>query len=218
MATGLYIDAKELKFGATYIKALAKVMPNELNDLLNANALEIERLAKDHAPADRGQLRQGISADNSQFLRKHITSHAPYSAYMEFGTGVLAANYVSKLPQEWRTYAQQFQGKAEGGDSFITFVYRIYDWMKRKGIVSKNAEFRVSAKRSKDGKITTHKRRLGTKEQKAQQDMNLAYNIALSILKKGVTPSPFLIPALIEQKPKMIRDIVSLMKKFLGNV
>src|SRR5436190_8127898 len=133
MANGLTIDVKELKFGAAYITSLSKVLPNELNDVLNANALEIERRAKTHAPADRGQLRQGISADTSQFLVKHITSHAPYSAYMEFGTGVLAANYVSKLPSEWKAYAQQFQGKS-GGDSFITFVYRIYDWMKRKGI------------------------------------------------------------------------------------
>jgi len=217
MASGLYIDARELKFGATYISALAKLLPNQLNDVLNANALEIERRAKVHAPADRGQLRQGISADTTQFLRKHITSHAPYSAYQEFGTGVLAANYVSKLPQEWKAYAQQFQGKSDG-DSFITFVYRIYEWMKRKGIVSKHAEFRVGAKRSKSGKITTYKKRLGTGAQKAQQDMNLAYSIALSIIKKGVTPAPFMIPAIIEQKPQLLRDIVALMKKFLGNV
>jgi HK97 gp10 family phage protein len=46
------------------------------------------------------------------------------------------------------------------------------------------------------------------------KDKSVAYAIAISILKKGIRPQPFLIPAFETEKPKMINNI----KKVIENV
>jgi hypothetical protein len=45
-------------------------------------------------------------------------------------------------------------------------------------------------------------------------DKSIAYAIAISILKKGMRPQPFLIPSFETEKPKMINNI----KKAIENV
>lgn len=56
-----------------------------------AIAREIEADAKARAPLDKGDLRQGIKAekisDKNWRVKTNATGKAPYSAYMEFGTG-----------------------------------------------------------------------------------------------------------------------------------
>jgi hypothetical protein len=202
MATGLYINTKQLTKGAKAFNDAATKFPRQIGAVLTANALDIERKAKRAAPADRGQIRQGISADNSQTLKKVITSQAPYSAYIEFGTGKQAAKYVATLPATYKAYAAQFKGKG-GGGTFKQFVKLIYEWMKRKGI--KGGTYSVKTRR-----------RLGNATEKRIEDLALAYFLALSILKKGVHPHPFLIPALISQekilKRELLEAIVTLMK------
>lgn len=138
MAEGLTIDAKELTKGAKGFERLIKEMPDRVSDVLNASALEIEAKAKRNAPADRGMLRQTISADTSKPLQKHITANAPYAAYVEFGTGKYAAQEVSKYPPEYQAFALQFKGK--GGGGFKEFLKLLTEWVKRKGIGGKNPE------------------------------------------------------------------------------
>lgn len=138
MADGLYIDARQLQKGAKGFERLIKELPDRVSDVLNASALEIEAKAKRAAPADRGMLRQTISADTSKDLEKRITANAPYAAYVEFGTGKYAAQYVSTLPANYHAFAAQFKGK--GGGGFKEFVRLLTEWVKRKGIDSENPE------------------------------------------------------------------------------
>jgi len=44
------------------------------------------------------------------------------------------------------------------------------------------------------------------------KDKSIAYAIAISILKKGMRPQPFLIPAYEAEKPKMIKNILNAIK------
>jgi len=44
------------------------------------------------------------------------------------------------------------------------------------------------------------------------KDKSIAYAIALSILRKGMRPQPFLIPAFETEKPKMIKNILNAIK------
>jgi HK97 gp10 family phage protein len=44
------------------------------------------------------------------------------------------------------------------------------------------------------------------------KDKSIAYAIAISILKKGMRPQPFLIPAFQAEKPKLIKNILNVMK------
>jgi HK97 gp10 family phage protein len=44
------------------------------------------------------------------------------------------------------------------------------------------------------------------------KDKSIAYAIAISILRKGMRPQPFLIPAFEAEKPKMIKNILNAIK------
>jgi hypothetical protein len=45
-----------------------------------------------------------------------------------------------------------------------------------------------------------------------KQNMSTAYAIAISILRKGLRPQPFLIPAFEAEKPKLISKIQNVIK------
>lgn len=44
------------------------------------------------------------------------------------------------------------------------------------------------------------------------KDKSIAYAIAISILKKGMRPQPFLIPSFEAEKPKLIKNILNVLK------
>jgi len=44
------------------------------------------------------------------------------------------------------------------------------------------------------------------------KDKSIAYAIAISILRKGLRPQPFLIPAFQAEKPKLIKNILNVLK------
>jgi HK97 gp10 family phage protein len=123
--------------------------------ITNSTAESIVADAKIRAPVNYGQLRQSIGNTTARvgFNRSFVFANAPYSPFVEFGTGARV-----KVPKGFEQLASQFKGRQSG--NFDTFLDSIRDWCKKKGI-----------------------------------DEKLAYVIAVSILRKGITPQPFLIPA-----------------------
>jgi len=123
--------------------------------ITNTSAESIVADAKQRAPVNFGQLRLSIKNTEAtiQLNRSLIYSNAPYSAFVEFGTGARV-----KIPAGFEKLAAEFKGKK--GGNFDEFLDNIRDWCKRKGI-----------------------------------DEKLAYIIAVSILKKGIKPQPYFIPA-----------------------
>lgn len=198
MAIGLYIDARQLQKGVKGFERLIKEMPDKVSDVLNASALEVERKAKRAAPADRGFLRQSISSDISRKLQKHIHANAPYAAYVEFGTGKFAAQYVATLPPDYQAFAARFKGR--GGGGFKEFVRLLAEWVKRKGLAGTYS--------------TKTRRRTGNRAARQSEDLSVAYAIAIYILRNGIHPHPYMIPALIQQQPKIKKDMVALVNKF----
>jgi HK97 gp10 family phage protein len=102
---GLKNLIKELdKFGVEWKKTVS--------ELTEASAREIETNAKMNAQSsvDTGKLRQGIKAIEQTPLEWKVyanaTGLAPYSAYVEFGTGGLV-----EVPQELTEVALKFKGK-----------------------------------------------------------------------------------------------------------
>jgi hypothetical protein len=188
--TALTIAAKKM---ATFNTRLQK----GVDRVMNANIKEIEATAKRLAPADRGFLRQNISSDTDTFLEKKVTVNAPYAAYVEFGTGKLAAQYVATLPADWQSFAAQFKGAA-GGGNFKQFVLLIAEWIGRKGI---SGVYSVKTRR-----------RLGNKAANAQADLSLAYVIARSIYMKGVNPHPYLYPAYAAQSTVIVEDLKNMIQ------
>jgi hypothetical protein len=157
---------------------LLSLVDAEVGDISN----EWAELAIRAAPADEGFLRNGIAAVKIKPMEWEVISRAAYSAYMEWGTGSKV-----NVPSEYAGYASEFRGKSSG--SFDDFFLAILEWVRRKGINS-------GAKRTKSG------RRSGTTNQQLNEDFDIAFRIALKILRVGVNPQPyfFIWRAMMEQK------------------
>lgn len=111
MSNGIYMDFSDLVKGANAFTTLSKEIEDGIDDILTANAIEIEAGAKQRAPVDNGTLRESISTNKTERLVKAINVNVDYAAYMEFGTGVYAAQYVGSLPEDWKAEAAKFRGE-----------------------------------------------------------------------------------------------------------
>lgn len=90
-------------------------------------ARNISTIAKKLAPANFGKLRQGIDPEKVNKLRWEVVSNAPYSGYMEFGTG----QHV-QVPAEMQDLANAIRGQK--GGNFDDALDSIRDWCRAKGI------------------------------------------------------------------------------------
>lgn len=196
MAQAFTIDTKNFSKGATALKKMFASLPEKVDDILNANAKEAVLNAKDLAPSNMGDLRRGISAKVDTKLKKQLTSRAPYSAYMEFGTGKYAAQEVAKLPSEYKAYAAQFKGKG-GGGTFKEFLNAMIIWVRRNKL---GASYNISTKRKN--------------RQSKDEIRQIAYMIAISILRKGVHAHPFMFPSFLQQRDQLMKDLQALINKF----
>src|SRR5262245_54979831 len=179
----IYIDTSGFAKISDKLKEMPKVIAETVDKTLNANALEIATEAKRLAPVNIGGLQNSISADNSQLLRKTISVNAGYAAFVEFGTGRYAAQYVSGLPADWQQFALKFKGQKGSGTMQELFA-KIIQWVKAKGLHGLTA-----SGRSKTGK-------------KAERDiLEIAYAITIRILRHGIKKHPFLFPAYEKQRP-----------------
>ena len=157
---------------------------------LSASTMRIEKAAKREAPVNLGTLRQSIHAVSYAPLTHAVVSYASYAPYVEFGTG----GKVS-VPPGYEDFAMQYKGLP--GGTYYDFLMAIAEWVRRKGIKPNDATYSV--------KIPMKTiRRTGTKAQKFDQDVRMAQAIAFSILKKGIRPQPFMIPAYEAEKPVLI--------------
>ena len=81
----------------------------EVHGITVNNATKIAREAQSRAPVDLGKLKQGIRAvelGESDFkIMTNATGYAPYSAYIEFGTGKSV-----QVPSELKEIAIMFKG------------------------------------------------------------------------------------------------------------
>lgn len=198
-----------LKLEAKGIEAIIKKfdqMSNEsqqlvqkaLNDFADRTAQDAKQNVSFNKTTDEGALLRSINPLYGQGSAGVIVN-SKYGAYIEFGTRKFAATYVASLPQDWQTFASQYQGKATSGGTWKEFVLSIMAWMKRKGI--KGGTYSVKTRR-----------RLGNKAQKESEDKSLAYAIAKKIMRDGIKPRPFLYPAVNKNLPILIKEIKEILK------
>jgi HK97 gp10 family phage protein len=178
----------------TRLKTLEDNLTKGVAEEISASTLKIERDAKRNAPVNFGSLRKSIHAESMlNGLTGKVIVDASYAPYVEFGTG----GKVS-VPSGYESFAMQFKGGKSG--TYYDFLLAIMQWIKRKGITPKDATYSVKSQR-----------RIGSKSQKFDQDVRMAQSIAFSILKKGIRPQPFLIPAYEEEKPKLFNRLKKLL-------
>lgn len=161
-----------------------------IKDSVNEWSNEVVLLAKQAAPVNDGKLRQSIQADyaTNDNLVASVAVAVNYAAYLEFGTRGYAGAYVGSLPNDWKTYASSFKGK--GGGTFDEFLLAIMDWVKSKGL---SGTYSVKTQN-----------RTGAKGARNFEDAEVAYPIALAIIRKGIKPHPYLYPATVTANKHLI--------------
>jgi HK97 gp10 family phage protein len=183
---GFGIDLSGIPRLEKKLKEIEKNISTDLAKEISASALKIEKTAKRLAPVNLGTLRQSIHATSKDKLTHYVEVGASYGAYVEFGTG----GKVS-IPTGYEQYAATFKGNK--GGSLDDMIKALTLWVKRKGLAGTYSV--------KSG------RRLGGKATKASQDEKLARFLAIKILRNGIRPQPYLIPAYEQEKPKLIERL-----------
>lgn len=197
MADGITfkLNIKEVVKNITVAKATANNIVRE--ELASFGTLTVNQ-AKRLAPVDEGLLRNSISATfpiSSKGYTVTITVNVNYAAYIEFGTKSFAAAHVSSLPPDWQAFAAQFKGKGSG--TFQEFVKVLTEWVMRKGFA---AEQTKSGNRSKS-------------QSSIEAQKQAAYMIALSILRKGIRPHPYLWPAYRDNVKLLVANLKAQLSK-----
>ena len=118
---------------------------------------------------DRGTLAKSISAQQNNLFNWTVAVGVTYGAAIEFGTKGKA-----RIPAGFEDVAAKFKGfKGNGGKLYDA----IYQWVKRKGLTAT-----YSVKTQRRSKFTK------SEEKRTQQ---IAFLIARSIYRYGITPKPF---------------------------
>lgn len=125
------------------LRKLGKEAIAEIEEQTEISARNIEKHAKNSAPANLGKLGQSIRTEKINDTLYKIVADAPYAAYMEFGTGTKVV-----VPDELKSIASQFKGKKTG--NFKTALEDIKQWCRSKGIDEK-AAYPILAKIMKVG-------------------------------------------------------------------
>jgi hypothetical protein len=138
-------------------------------------------------PVDEGGLKQGIGFKKANPLTFELFSSKHYSPFREFGT-----KSRKQIPAELQDYAKQFNLKGPN-IGFDAFFLIILDWVHRKGIAGR---FNVKSKR-----------RIGSKSKQTEEDFDVAWPIALSILKKGTHPQPFFFQPFFDERKALVERV-----------
>ncbi len=185
---GITINIKDLDKAFASIDKYSKQVEQEVNLELKAFGDNTATMAIEKAPVDESALKLSIKS-NPEHLKVSVTVNVDYAAYVEFGTKSFAAEYVGSLPATWQEFAAQFKGGG-GGGNFMSFFYKIFEWVQRKGFA---AAYSIKSQKRSNAKVSIANER------------EAAYLIALSIVKKGIKPHPYLIPA-FEANKKLLID------------
>jgi HK97 gp10 family phage protein len=177
------------------LKDMDQKVKDSLAMELRESAMKIQKDAKRNAPVDMGTLRNSIYMDydyQKNKLTYSIGASASYAPYIEFGTGGSV-----KVDPKYTSYAATFKGKGKGG-TLDEFMLALMDWVKRKGITG---TYSVKTQR-----------RTGSRGSRMSEDFDVAFAIMLKILKKGINPQPFLLPAYEAEKVNLVKKIKQAIK------
>ena len=170
------------------LDSISERLKIQLTGAVVESADNIRNNAIMNAPSDVGTLRGSIQKANVSFdntIAYRVYSDLSYAPYMEFGTG-------GKVDTRgYEEFAGQFKGKS--GGTMQEFIEALTLWVERKGIVGTYS-------------IKTRKR-TGKAAIQNTQNRQAAWAIAISILKNGLRPQPFLLPAFENEQLNFLNNI-----------
>lgn len=211
MADGIKITFNGLEKMKADLQKAKSDLQSKADKILNRGAQAIVTKAKQYAPVNLGALSSHISADVSKPLEKFVVVNSPYAAFMEFGTGIFASEYVGSLPDDWQSYAAQFKG-LKGNGNFDDLILIIKQWIIDKGIdIFSRQELGTHIDIA--GGVTGAKRKRRSRDEKEAQLDKVAYFMARKIVMKGIKAQPYLYPAYKEVLPGIIEEFKQLFAK-----
>jgi HK97 gp10 family phage protein len=194
MADAIFLKVNGMDKLFNDLNKLSEKIKLEIALEMNASALNIQSNAKKNAPINFGLLRNSIQLveeiDGTKLIYT-VGSKLSYAPYVEFGTGGKVT-----IPSGYENFAEQFKGKS--GGTFQEMLKALIEWVKKKGITGTYS--------------TKTQKRTGSKKVQSKQNESVAYAIAISILRKGLRPQPYLIPAYEQEIPKLkerIKNIIN---------
>lgn len=101
-------DIKNLNNVLKELEQFSEEVKEDVGLYIEAGAKDIELEAKQKAPVNLGFLRNQIATEKEDDLNYKVVANAPYSAYMEFGTGGKV-----EVPTEMKDIAYLFKGRGE---------------------------------------------------------------------------------------------------------
>lgn len=169
------------------LKDLPAKVQKEVAGEIEDSARKINAKQVRLVPVDEGGLKQSIGYRKAQPLQYEIFASKHYAPFREFGT-----KSRKQIPPELQDYAKQFNLKGPN-IGFDAFFQIILDWVHRKGIAGR---FSVKTRR-----------RLGNKNQQLAEDYDVAWPIALSILRKGTHPQPFFFKPFFDERKALVERV-----------
>lgn len=77
---------------------------NQLDKIMDSSIKDMAVKANSNAPGD---IKGTVQSQKLDTLNYEVGSNVPYAAYIEFGTGKYAKEYVPTLPDEWQEVARR---------------------------------------------------------------------------------------------------------------
>lgn len=153
---------------------------------VQAAAADFVAGAVQDAPVDQGALKGSISYYMDGEFNAVLVAQKFYAPFIEFGT----KGKYKAIPGTEKI-AAAFKGY-KGGD-FMELLRMIVRWVNRKGI---SGQYSVKTRK-----------RIGSKVNQLAEDYSVAWPIALSILRNGVSPHPYFFKQQETVWPQMITRI-----------
>lgn len=125
MPDGIFFKNQNSAFDKLFkqIKNASEDIINALDAEMGASVEEMATKAKQKSPVDTGLLRNSIAVLKEDKFKYRLVDNARYAAYVEFGTGPLAKNYIPSLDKEWQEYANEFKRSKPGHTPAQPFFY-----------------------------------------------------------------------------------------------
>jgi len=117
MADKIFFKNQNAAFDKLFkeLKNATENIISELDAEMGASIEEMATRAKQRAPVDTGLLRGRIAVVKEDKFKYRLVDNTRYAAYVEFGTGPFAKDYVPTLDKEWKEYAASFKTNRPGG-------------------------------------------------------------------------------------------------------
>lgn len=114
MSITLKINARGFDLAIAKLSKNAELELRNIDRIIERNVNDAANAAKTNLPAKCSNLASSISSVKKGELEYQLRADKDYAAYVEFGTGDFASEYVPSLEPEWQKLAESYYVNGSG--------------------------------------------------------------------------------------------------------